>query len=87
VARSALSAREASRVYEPKGVERAFFGLPLSADFSIGSQRRFPMRSLSVIDVIIIGGVLALLLFLGTMDFPRYADRSFGDAPAPVENG
>lgn len=44
------------------------------------------MRSLSVIDAIIIGGVLALLLFLGTKDFPRFAGRSFGGASAPVEN-
>lgn len=44
-----------------------------------------PMRSLSVIDVIIITGVLALLLFLGSKDFPRYAERSFEGAPAAAE--
>jgi hypothetical protein len=42
------------------------------------------MRSLSVIDVIIIAAVVVLLFFLSTKDFPRYADRTFG-TPAPVE--
>jgi hypothetical protein len=42
------------------------------------------MRSLSVIDVVIIAAVLALLLFLSTKDFPRYDGRSFG-APATAE--
>jgi hypothetical protein len=40
------------------------------------------MRSLSVIDVIIIGAVLALLVYLGAKDFPRYVDRTFGGTPA-----
>lgn len=45
------------------------------------------MRSLSVIDVIVIAAVLALLVFLSTKDFPRYAGRSFGEAPAAEEKG
>jgi len=45
------------------------------------------MRSLSVIDVIVIAAVLALLVFLSTKDFPRYAGRSFGDTPVPAEKG
>jgi hypothetical protein len=45
------------------------------------------MRSLSVIDVIIIAAVVALLVFLSTKDFPRYADRTFETQPAAQENG
>lgn len=45
------------------------------------------MRSLSVVDVIILAGVLALLVFLSTKDFPRFAGRSFGEAAAPAEKG
>ena len=40
------------------------------------------MRSLSVIDVIIITAVLALLFFLSTKDFQRYAGRTFGTTTA-----
>lgn len=45
------------------------------------------MRSLSVIDVIIIGAVVALLFFLSTKDFPRYAGRTFGTESTAEENG
>lgn len=45
------------------------------------------MRSLSVIDVIILGAVLALLFYVGAQDFPRYADRTFGAAPVAQEKG
>jgi hypothetical protein len=45
------------------------------------------MRSLSVIDVIILAAVLALLVFLSSKDFPRYAGRSFGESPAAAEKG
>ncbi len=43
------------------------------------------MRSLSVIDVVIIAGVVALLVFLSTKEFPRYSGRTFGEPPAAVE--
>ncbi len=42
------------------------------------------MRSLSVIDVIIITAVVVLLFFLSTKDFQRYSGRTFG-APAATE--
>jgi hypothetical protein len=45
------------------------------------------MRSLSVVDVIIITAVLALLFFLSTKDFHRYGGRSFGATPAAEEKG
>lgn len=45
------------------------------------------MRSLSLIDVIIIGAVLALLYYVSAQDFPRYAQRTFDAAPAAQENG
>jgi hypothetical protein len=43
------------------------------------------MRSLSVVDVIIITAVVALLVFLSTKDFQRYAGRSFDAAPPAAE--
>jgi hypothetical protein len=45
------------------------------------------MRSLSILDVLIIAAVFALLVFLSSKDFPRYAGRSFGNPPAAAEKG
>ena len=45
------------------------------------------MRSLSVIDVIILAAVLALLVFLSSKEFPRYSGRTFGATPAATEKG
>jgi hypothetical protein len=39
------------------------------------------MRSLSVVDVVIVLAVIALLIFLGSQDFTRYASRELVRAP------
>ena len=45
------------------------------------------MRSLSVVDVVIIAAVVALLFFLSTKDFQRYNGRSFGGTATSEEKG
>ena len=45
------------------------------------------MRSLSVVDVVIIAAVVALLFFLSTKDFQRYTGRSFEGTATSEEKG
>jgi hypothetical protein len=42
------------------------------------------MRRLNLLDVLIVAAVIGLLLFLGSKDFPRYAQRTLRP-PAPAD--
>jgi len=42
------------------------------------------MRGLSLVDLMIVGAVVAVLVFAATRDFGRYAGRTLSAAPTPA---
>ncbi len=42
------------------------------------------MRGLSLVDILVILAVLAVLLFAGSKEFPRYNNSTVAPAPTPT---
>jgi Tfp pilus assembly protein PilE len=42
------------------------------------------MRGLSLVDLLVIGAVLAVLVYAGTQDFGRYTERTLPAVPTPA---
>lgn len=43
------------------------------------------MRGLSLFDIIVVSAVLALLVYLGSMEFPGYRGRTIPAAPVTTQ--